>query len=145
MPSLVSFRPCPRIAAAILLAVLGAGCARPLAVHDEFYSSANASADRLRVRTQHALDHHRARQVALHACGSHASRPVAPEEAGAPDGPDSGAAAARAALTGPCATPARPPVAASGGASNAYRRWVEDRVRELPAASETAASATGGS
>ena len=142
MSSLVSLRPCPRVAAAMLLAVLGAGCVRPLAVQHEFYSPVSGTADRIRIQTQHAVSHHRAWQVVRHACGSHS--PVPPEETGAPAEPDSGVAAARAALTGLCITPARPPAAAYGGTSNAYRRWVEDQVRDLPEASETAASAAGG-
>ena len=71
---------------------------------------------------------------------------LAPGEAELPSGPNPGSAAAREALADLCATPARPPVAAYGAASNAYRRWVEDQVRELPAPSETAAyGAAGGS
>ena len=145
MASLVSFRRCPRIGAAMLLALLGAGCVRPLALQHEFYSPASAAADSIRIRTQHVVGHHRARQVARHACRSHSPAPVPPEETGARAGLDLGNAAARAALAELCATPARPPVAAYGGASNAYQRWVEDRIRDLPEASETAASAAGGS
>lgn len=143
MSSLVSFRPCPRVAAAILLAVLGAGCARPLAMQHEFYSPVNGTADRLRIQAQHAVSHHRALQVVRHACRSHS--PMPPEETSAPAEPDPGVAAARAALNELCARPARAPAAAYGGASDAYRRWVEDQVRDLPEASETAASAAGGS
>ena len=145
MASLVSFRPCPGMGAAMLLAVLGAGCAGPLAWQHEFYSPTNGSADGIRIRTQHAVSHHRARQVARYACRSHSPAPVPPEETSARAGPDFGNAAARAALAELCATPARSPVASYGGASNAYRRWVEDQVRDLPEASETAASAAGGS
>lgn len=145
MASLVSFRPCPRIGAAMLIAVLGAGCVRPLGVQHEFYSPTSATADRIRIQTQHAISRHRARQVARHACGPHSPAAVPPEETSARARPDLGNAAARAALAELCATPARSPVAAHGGASNAYRRWVEDQVRDLPEASETAASAAGGS
>ena len=66
-------------------------------------------------------------------------------DSNAPGGPNPAFAAAREALAGLCATPPGPPAAAYGGTSNAYRRWVEDQVRELPEPSETAASAAGGS
>ena len=143
MSSLVSFRPCARVAAVMLLAVLGAGCARPLAVQHEFYSPMSGTADRIRIQAQHEVSHHRAWQVVRHACRSHS--PAPPEETSAPAEPDPGVAAARVALSELCATPVRPPAAAYGGASNAYRRWAEDQIRDLPEASETAASAAGGS
>ena len=38
----------------------------------------------------------------------------------------------------------RRPVGARGGTVNAYDRWVNDRVRELPSPAETAGGATGG-
>ena len=54
--------------------------------------------------------------------------------------------ASRLAVSKPWPTSAPPPAGpaagARGGASNAYRRWFEDQVRELP--SGTAASATSG-
>ncbi len=40
--------------------------------------------------------------------------------------------------------PPRPSAAAYGAGSNAYRRWAEDSVRELPALSATGASSAGG-
>lgn len=142
-----------RAATAILLAALAAGCARPLAVQHEFFEPASGAADRIGTQTRHAIGHHRALQVARHACGSSAAAPApagetsAPTgEAGVPAGPAAGFAAAnRAALVELCADGERAPVAAYGGTSNAYRRWVDDQVRELPAVSETAASAAGGS
>ena len=149
-----------RVAAVILLAALAAGCARPLAVQHEFFGPLNGNADRVGTQAQHTIGHHRAQQVARRACGSSAAAPVPAGEtsvtagpvgvpageAGVPPGPAAGfAAASRAALVELCADGARTPAAAYGGASNAYRRWVEDQVRELPAASETAASAAGGS
>ena len=62
-------------------------------------------------------------------------------------GPEPGYSAALRALADVCAgTVARTaPVSAHGATSNAYRRWTEDSVRELPSPSETAASAGGGS
>ena len=117
----------------------------PVVAPQDDSSPTSATAYSIRIQTQYAVSHHRARQVARHACRSHSPAPVPPEETSAQAGPDLGNAAARAALAEVCATPARSPVAAYGGASNAYRRWVEDQVRDLPEASETAASAAGGS
>lgn len=143
MRSLPFFSRVPRITAAMLLAALCAGCGRPLALQHEFFEPLSGSADRIGTQARHAISHHRALQVARQACGSLAATPV--EETSAPGGPDSEFAAEnREALAALCASEARPPTAAYGGASNAYRRWVEDQVRELPEAEETAASAAGG-
>ena len=122
-----------------LLAAFASGCMRPLAVQDEYFSStsrsiANANAEALRT-----VRHHRALQAAKHACPRPArSAPAAAGDAGSPFAP--------AALARLCATTeAQPgPVSAHGSTSNAYRRWAEDRVRELPDPSKTAASAGGG-
>ena len=140
MRSLPSFRHQSRIATAMLLAALCAGCGRPLALQHEFFKPLSGSADRIGTQARHAISHHRAQQFARFACGSNA----AAEETGVPEGPGSGFAAAnREALAELCASEGRP-AAAHGGASNAYRRWVEDQVRELPETSETAAPAAGG-
>ena len=134
-----------RIAVVMLFATLCAGCVRPLASQHEFFSPASGTADRIGARTQHVLGHHRALQTARNACGATAEAPGPAETASVPAGPHSGLAEAREALAELCASGRRPPVAAYGGVSNAYRRWAEDQVRPLPAASETAASAAGGS
>ena len=129
-----------RAAAAVLLAALAAGCMRPLAVQDEYFSSPGRSIAKANAETLRTVRHHRALQAAQHAC------PPRPARSAAPSGPDLGAPAHRAALAGICAsTVARPPPAsAHGSLSNAYRRWLEDQVRELPAPSETSASAGDG-
>ena len=145
MPRLVSFRRRSCIAAAMLLAALAVGCVRPLAVQHEFFAPTSGSADRISTQTRHVASHYRALQVARRSCGSEATASVPPAETGVPAGPDSASAGARKALAEICAGPQRPPVAAHGGLKNAYDRWVDDGVRELPAASETAAAATGGS
>ena len=142
-----------RVAAVMLLMALAAGCARPLAVQHEFFAPLSGNADRIGTQARHLVGHHRAQQVARHACGSSAAAPIPDGEAQVPDdearvraGPAAGFAAAnRAALVELCADGAPAPTAAYGGTSNAYRRWVEDQARDLPAASETAASAAGGS
>ena len=136
-----------RVAVAVLLAALATGCARPLAVQHEFFEPLGSVADRIGTRAWHAVGHHRAQQVARHACGSSAAAPVPAGGAPVPAGPTAGFAAAnREALADLCADGEPAPAAAYGGTSNAYRRWVDDDApRDLPAASETAASAAGGS
>ena len=71
--------------------------------------------------------------------------PPPAETGGYGAGPNLGRAAAHDALAAVCAaTVSRsPPVSSYGTASEAYRRWAEDRVRPLPSPSETAASAGG--
>ena len=148
VPSLGSrlLRACAAAAAVLLFA---AGCMRPLAHQHEFFAPGSGVAALATVKTGHALSHHRALQAAQRACGPPAladapgpgsERPVSES------GPDPGHAAALRALAGVCAgTVADPgPVDAHGATSNAFRRWTEDQVRELPAPSETAASAAGG-
>ena len=146
MLSLPSFRRRSRIAAVMLLAALGTGCLRPLAVQHEFFSPTNGTADRISMQTQHAIDHHRALQGARHACRSTGAVTASQGVTNVPDGPSSGfAATADEALAELCASQRRPAPAAYGATSNAYRRWVEDQVRDLPEAAETAAAAAGGS
>ena len=143
-----------RVTATLVLAALAAGCGRPLAVQHEYFASTAGSAAKATSDAHHAVSRYRALQAAQRACAepmpaasaspvSPASRSGSATASSAARGPDPGAAAAREALADLCAP--RPPVAAYGGVSGAYRRWVEDRVRELPATSETAASAAGGS
>lgn len=147
MPSLHDLPLHGRTVAAMLLAMLVAGCVRPLAVQHEYFSPMNGTVSGTSERARHAVSHHRALHAARQACASATATraSVPPGEAEPVDGPDLGSAAAREALADLCATPARPPVAAFGALSDAYRRWVEDRVRELPGAAETAAGAAGGS
>ena len=146
MPTLHDIPRHARILGAVLLAVLAAGCGRPLAVQHEFFSPMSGNADRIGAQASHAVSHHRALHAARLACDARSSGSIA---WGAPDrargGPNPGTTAAHEALADLCDTPARPPVAAHGATSNAYQRWVEDKVRELPSTSETAAGAAGGS
>ena len=132
-------RPGRAAAAAALLAALAAGCMRPLALQDEYFSSPGRSIARTNAETLRTVRHHRALQAAQRACPR-------PAPSAAPSGSDLGAPVHRAALAEICASTVAqpPPASAHGSLSNAYRRWLEDQVRELPAPSETAASAGDG-
>ena len=129
-----------RVAAtAVLLAAFASGCMRPLAVQDEYFSSTSRSIANANAAALRTVRHHRALQEAKHACPR-------PARAAPASGRDARAPFAPAALARLCAsTAAQPrPVSAHGATSNAYRRWAEDEVRELPDPSETAASAGDG-
>ena len=136
-----------RAAAAVLLAFLAAGCVQPLAVQNEFFSPLTGTAGRIGSHTELTVSHQRALQAAQRTCGTPSTARVAPDApTHPPSGPSPGLVAAGRALADLCATPARPPVAARGATSNAYRRWVEDQVKDrMPKAAETAAGAAGGS
>ena len=132
------------VAAALLFA---AGCMRPLAHQHEFFAPRSGVAALASIKAGHAISHHRALQAAQRACDAPALAHDPGPGSERPDpGPESGHAAALRALAGVCTgTVAEPgPVAAHGATSNAFRRWAEDTVRELPSPSETAASAAGG-
>ena len=134
-----------RISAASLLVIATAACVRPLAVQHDTFSPLNGTIAGISTQTQHTVSRHLALQAAQHGCPAQAPPSTRRIAGKLPGGPNLGSAAAREALADLCATPARPPAAAHGATSNAYRRWVEDRVRELPELSETAAGAAGGS
>ena len=134
-------RSVPSVAVAALLATLTHGCMRPLAVQDELLAPGSDSIAKSRGETLHTVRHHLALQAVQHACASSSAPGGDPGP-----GPDMGRAAARGALAEICASAVVPtaPVGAYGSLSNAHRRWAEDRVRELPEPSETAAAAAGG-
>ena len=127
-------------AAAVLTLSLSAGCQQPLAVHDPYFEPGNTTAAAQRAETQRVLRYHRALQTARRSCPD-----PAPRAAGRRGGPAPAKAAGEAALSALCAELREPGTAAYGGMSNAYRRWVEDRVRKLPEATATGAGAAGGS
>lgn len=133
-----------RIGAIILIVALAASCHGQLAQEHEFFAPGGAAGTRSQTETQRVLAYYQALQAAQRGCpgGGHAgaSRDAASSQARAFGGePVSQQPWAR-----PC-----PDTGGSheayGGASNSYRRWVEDRVRPLPAPSETASSIGSGS
>ena len=134
-----------RVVAVVLLATLAAGCVRPLAVQHDFFSPLNGTTAGINERARHAVSHQRAQQAARHRCPAPVHTSVSTGGTELAESPDFGSAAAREAFAELCAAPDRPPVAAYGATSDAYRRWAEDRVRELPEQAETGAGAAGGS
>ena len=86
-----------------------------------------------------AVRYHRALQTARRSC---LAAPAPSDDRRT--GPNLGAALGRSALADLCADTRKPSAAARGATTNAYKRWVEDRIRALPKASATAAGAAGG-
>lgn len=126
--------------ATLLPLFLAAGCHEPLAVQDSYFVPGSAVAAAQRAEALDAVRYNRALQAARQSC------PVPPSPTAAAVGPHRQTAAARrAALARLCAELSVPSAAVRGGTGNAYRRWVEDKVRELPESSATAAGAGGGS
>ena len=135
MPELQSRRRRFRLLAGPLLVALMGGCHYPLAVQDPYFAPGTGSTAALGAEASHVMRYNEALRAVRQSCVSR--KPGIGEG----DGPDPGARAGRAALADLCA--ALPPrsVAAHGETMNAYRRWVEDRVRELPEPDATAARA----
>lgn len=131
----------------LILSLASTGCVRPLAVQDEYFAPASESGPQSLQETRHLVSHHRALQVAKRSCSAVRTHSDAPPGNTQPSaGPEIGNSVASEALRRLCAsTPPQIPAAAHGASSNAYQRWVQDAVRELPEASRTAASAAGGS
>lgn len=128
-------------AAATLLPVsLSAGCQQPLAVHDSYFRPGNTSVAARSAEAKRLVRYHRALQTARRSCPDNPASGT-----GRRHGPVPATAEGRAALAALCAGLRPPGTAAHGGISNAYRRWVEDKVRELPKAAATGAGAAGDS
>ena len=128
-----------RALAALLPLSLAVGCHEPLALRDSYFMPDSGRAAAHRSEAEHAVRYNRAVQAARRSCPAVDSPSIE-----VPGGPDR-ARARRAGLARLCADGPAPPTAAYGGTGNAYRRWVEDRARELPEATATAAGPAGGS
>lgn len=124
---------------ALLVLVAAGGCQERLAQRDAYFApfggfQASASDEPASVIRYHQTLH--AVRIGCSEAGSTAE----------PAGPGSAAGAAwrEAAdaelLARLCEDAGEDSYAAYGGASNAYRRWVEDEVRELPKPSDTASA-----
>ena len=129
-----------RIAAVMLIAVPAGGCYERLAQKDAFFSPLGETRAHVGAETKRVIAYHQALQAAQIRCAARgsASEPSGVGPAGRPA--PAGMAGRQDEL---CA--AQGTHAAHGGVSNAYRRWVEDRVRPLPEPSDTASSVGGGS
>ena len=115
-------------AAVFLLAIPLCGCEPPLAVQDSYFARNwdRGQAPVVAAETLRTVRHLQAVQEVLRKCR------VLADTAGELSGADLGAADGHAALVDLCAASADRTTTTVGGAANAYRRWLEDRVRELP-------------
>ena len=137
----------PRVAAliglALPLAVLVAGCQERLAQRDAYFAPLSGLSVSLHAETEHLVDYHRALQAARLGCiGSHRAA-ASPDDEGL-GGVWAGGAGRDGARSELCGSSGMTH-GAHGAPLNGYRRWVGDKVRPLPAPSETAASIGGGS
>ena len=130
------------MAATLSVVLLLGGCQERLAQRDSYFAPLRGLSVSLHAETEQVLDYHQAMQAALHGCNERpgaASSSLVGSGNAVPEGAlDPGAQARLCASSGTTH-------AAHGAPLNGYRRWVEDRVRELPAPSETASSIGGGS
>lgn len=133
----------PRLFTTVLIALLVAGCHQRLAYQDEYFAPFSGAITAVKAETQRLVTYHEALQALQRPCARKLSPPVSPDGA-ALHGPAPEAASTDAARMPSC-IPSSGTRAAYGSASNAYTRWVKDRVRPLPDPSETASSITGGS
>ena len=127
-----------RVAAALVPASLLGGCVGQLGLHDPYYSGFSEVARTYVATTQQALTDGRSMQVLQAACSR------ADPGGDASDDADLDAAGGRKTLDALCAAWRGRSPAAEGAILNAYLRWVEDNVRPMQAATQTAASAAGG-
>lgn len=128
------------VAATLLPLSLSAGCQQPLAVHDPYFRPGNASAAARSAEAKRVVRYHRALQTARRSCPDDPATGTDPRHGPVPASAEGGSALAEL-----CAGLRAPGSAAHGGPSNAYRRWVEDKVRALPKAAATGAGAAGDS
>ena len=132
-----------RLFTTMLIVLLVAGCHERLAYQDEYFAPFSGAITAVKAETQRLVTYHEALQALQRPCTRETSPPVS-SDAVSLHGPVPGVASAREAGVPSCIPP-NGTRAAYGSASNAYTRWVEDRVRPLPDPSETASSITGGS
>lgn len=123
----------------LMVLSISAGCHQPLAVDDAYFRPGRVSDAADSAEVLRTVRYHRALQTARRSC---MAASVPPDDRRA--GPILGSALRRSALADLCADTRKPSTAALGATTNAYRRWVEDRIRELPKATATAAGAAGG-
>ena len=133
----------PRLVMPMLIALLVAGCQGRLALQDEYFAPFSGVVTEVRAETERLVTYHEALQVLRHLCTTNLSTAAA-RDVVTLHGPVPGVTSVGEARQQSC-IPKAQTTAAYGSASNAYKRWVEDRVRPLPDPSDTASSITGGS
>ena len=119
------------LTAVFLLAIPLCGCEPPLAAQDPYFGRdwSRGPTPAVAAETLGTAQYLQAVHEALRSC--HAPGDASED----PIGADLGAVAGQAALAELCGVAAHRTSAAAGGTVNAYRRWLEDRVHELPEAS----------
>ena len=133
----------PRLAITILIVVLVAGCQGRLAQKDDYFSPFSGVVTAVKDETVRLVTYHEALHALRRFCTSEASTAVSSDALSVRD-PVPGVTSTAEARQRSC-IPSTRRSAAYGSTANAYRRWVEDRVRPLPDPSETASSISGGS
>ncbi len=131
------------IAAGLSVVLILAGCQERLAQRDAYFAPLSGLSVSLHSETEDVLDYHQAMQTALHGCNE-SQRATATSSVMGPANVVPEGAIDLDARTRLCASSSMTH-ASHGAPLNAYRRWVGDQVRELPAPSETASSIGGGS
>ena len=125
------------VGAAVLAGALCVACHEPLAVRNPFHGAPAQSAAALDTKTHQVLTRHRALQAVRRTCAA----PSPPE--GIRSGPSLRPPELGKTSGDPCSKFQPAPVASHGGTLSAYRRWVDDQVRDLPDPSKTATRAGG--
>ena len=137
-----------RTAFAILIVVSVSGCWERLAQKHEFFASASGTNTEIAFETERVVAHYAAVAAARHECVKASPTGVSPNAdssgASALAGTPLRTAPAGEAWADLCGTP-KGAYAVHGARFNGYRRWVEDKVRELPQPSDTASSVGGDS
>ena len=131
------------IAMVLPIAVLVAGCQERLAQRDAYFAPLSGLSVSLHAETEHLVNYHRALQAARLGCFERHGLAASPDDEGL-GGVWAGGAGRDGARSELCGSSGMTH-GAHGAPLNGYRRWVGDKVRPLPAPSETAASIGGGS
>ena len=137
-----------RLSAAMLVVMLVSGCWERLAQKDRYFSLSNQTDAQSSFETKHVLAYYRAVQVARRECTQRDPKIVSSSglhsDEKLPAGTPPQQVLERDIWNKFCLVQDSTR-ATYGGPMNGYRRWVEDRVRELPAPSDTASSVGGSS
>lgn len=132
-----------RIFVALLTVALVAGCQERLAQRDAYFAPLSGLSVSLHAETKHLVNYHQVLHAARLGCiWSH--RSAASSDAAGFEGTVAAEAGGGEAYAQLCGSSGMTH-AAHGAALNGYQRWVGDKVRPLPAPSETASSIGGGS